>query len=231
MSIKTLLKKSCLFGSLPEKDLDQIKKIAHCKEYLKSDNIFEEGGKARGFYIVISGKVKVYKLSADGREQILHFISEGDSFGDAVVFHGKTYPAYAQALSDTKLVFIEKKGFVNLIREHPDISLKIMASLSAMLRDFSRLVEDLSLKEVSSRLAGYLVEQAEKRGKETLEGKRLMLDLNKTQLAFRLGTIPETLSRSFGKFKEQGIIRMDRNHIVILNEQALARIARGIKKD
>ena len=230
MSIKNLLKKSCLFGSLPEKDLDQIEKIAYRKKYLKNDSIFKEGEEARGFYIVISGRVKVYKISADGREQVLHFISEGESFGDAAVFHGKTYPAYAQALSHAELIFIEKNGFINLIRKHPDISLKIMASLSAMLRDFSRLVEDLSLKEVSSRLAGYLVEQSEKKGKETLEGKRLMLDLNKAELASRLGTIPETLSRSFGKLKEQGIIKMDRNHIVIVDEQTLARIAKGVKK-
>ncbi|HUU50427.1 MAG TPA: Crp/Fnr family transcriptional regulator [Nitrospinota bacterium] len=231
MNLDSILKKCSIFSFLPERDLDKVKKIVHEKVYKKNEHIFHEGEKARGFYILKSGKVKVYKTSMDGKEQILHIISEGESFGDAAVFHGETYPANAQAMTDSHLIFIEKMDFIRLIKEFPDISLKIMASLSAMLRDFTRLVEDLSLKEVSSRIAKYFLEQSKNHGKKTLEGPRFTLDLSKTQLASRLGTIPETLSRSLSKLKERDIIRVDKNDIVVLEEDALQKIAEGLKKD
>ena len=224
------LKKSYLFSFLPENDLERIRKIVYQKEFRKGQDIFCDGEKARGFYIVASGRVKVFKTSPEGKEQILHVISEGGSFGDAAVFDGETYPANAQAIKDSRLLFIEKADFIGLIRECPDISLKIMASLSAMLRDFTRLVEDLSLKEVSSRLARYFLEQSKKKGKETLEGKRFTLELSRMQLASRLGTIPETLSRSLGKLKDKKLVKADKENIVVLNEKALKEVAEGLKK-
>lgn len=231
MSVDSILKKCSIFSFLKGRDLDRVKKIVHIKAYKRNEHIFHEGEKARGFYILESGRVKVYKTSMDGKEQILHIITEGESFGDAAVFHGETYPANAQAITDSHLIFLEKMDFIRLIKEFPDISLKIMASLSAMLRDFTRLVEDLSLKEVSSRLAKYFLEQSKNHGKKTLEGFRFTLDLSKTQLASRLGTVPETLSRSLSKLKERDIIRMDKNDIAILDDDALQKIAEGLKKD
>lgn len=228
--MSTDLLKSCpLFAGLNEEDLKKIRAVALLKRVRKKEVIFSEGEEARGFYVTLSGKVKIYKVSPDGKEQILHVISAPDSFAEASLFLEGIYPAFAEALSDSQLLFIPKKDFIHLIEENPKLSLNMIASLSHFLRRFASLIEELSLKEVSSRMAKYLIDLSMKAAREGGSSDEFDLDLSKTQLASKLGTISETLSRTFAKMKAQKIIDVKKNRILILNRNALEELASGFK--
>jgi CRP/FNR family transcriptional regulator len=225
-----LLKRCPLFAGLNERDLKKIRSICLLKKVRKKEIIFSEGQEARGFYVTLSGKVKIYKVSPDGKEQILHVINAPDSFAEASLFLEGIYPAFAEALSDSQLLFIPKKDFIHLIEKNPRLSLNMIASLSHFLRRFASLIEELSLKEVSSRVAKYLIDLSSKSSKEEEPPKEVDLDLSKTQLASKLGTISETLSRTLAKMRSQGMIDVKRNRILILNRNALEELASGFKK-
>jgi CRP/FNR family transcriptional regulator len=225
-----LLKRCPLFAGLNEEDLKKIRSICLLKKVRKKEIIFSEGQEARGFYVTLSGKVKIYKVSPDGKEQILHVINAPDSFAEAALFLEGIYPAFAEALSDSQLLFIPKKDFIHLIEKNPRLSLNMIASLSHFLRRFASLIEELSLKEVSSRVAKYLIDLSLKSSREGESSKEVDLDLSKTQLASKLGTISETLSRTLAKMKSQRIIDVKGNRILILNRNALEELASGFKK-
>jgi CRP/FNR family transcriptional regulator len=225
-----LLKRCPLFAGLNEEDLKKIRAVALLKRVRKKEVIFSEGEEAKGFYVTLSGKVKIYKISPEGKEQILHVISAPDSFAEASLFLEGIYPAFAEALSDSQLLFIPQKDFVHLIEKNPKLSLNMIASLSHFLRRFASLIEELSLREVSSRIAKYLIDLSIKAKKEEKSFNEVELDLSKTQLASKLGTISETLSRTFAKMRAQRIIDVKKNRILILDRNALEELASGFKK-
>ncbi|MFQ5843274.1 MAG: Crp/Fnr family transcriptional regulator, partial [Thermodesulfobacteriota bacterium] len=156
MDIEPVLKRCPLFSGLDEGEMKELQAISMSKRYPKGDLMFSEDEEAKGFYVVISGKVKVYKLSPEGKEQILHIISPGQTFAEAALFAGSTYPAFAESLAETRVLYFSKETFHNLIQKNPQISLNMIASLSDWLRKFVSLVEELSLKDVSARLSKYL---------------------------------------------------------------------------
>ena len=224
-----LLKKCPLFAGLNEEDLKKIRSIALLKKVRRKEVIFYEGEEAKGFYVTLSGKVKIYRVSPDGKEQILHVIDAPDSFAEAALFLEGIFPAFAEALSDSQLLFIPKKDFVHLIEKNPKGSLNMIASLSHFLRRFASLIEDLSFKEVSSRIAKYLIDLSLKLSREGKNSGEVELDLSKTQLASKLGTISETFSRTLAKMKAKGIIDVKKNRILILNREALEELSSGLK--
>ncbi len=231
MDLSQALKSCFLFSGLTEAELSQIQAIAGAKQYAKGQLIFAEGKEATGFYIVASGQVKLYKISPEGKEQILHIVNPTETFAEAVMFSGGRYPAFAETTSLTRLIYLPKEDFLCLIKQNPQLSLNMLATLSKLLRKFNRLVEELSLKDVSSRLARYLIEQSQQTGQPTEQGIELQLDASKTQLASRLGTISETLSRTFRKLKQAGIIQVKGNIIIILELDMLNEMASGAKYD
>ena len=223
------LRKCPLFAELGEDDFRKIRTIASPRRVGKNGILFAEGEEAKGFYVLLSGKVKLYKVSPEGKEQILHVVFPPDAFAEAALFLEGTYPAFAQTLSDSQLLFFPKKDFVHLIEKNPQLSINMIVSLSQYLRKFASLIEELSLKEVSSRIAKYLLDlslRSTKQGKVTGE---VELDLSKSQLASKLGTISETLSRTLTKMKAKGIIDVKKNRILILNQEALRESASGLK--
>src|SRR4030065_604931 len=152
------LKQCPLFAGLREEDLKRIRGIALLKQVGKKKVLFSDGEEAKGFYVVLSGKVKLYKISPEGKEQILHVVSSPDAFAEAALFLEGTYPAFAEALSDSQLLFFEKRNFIQLIKKNPQLSINMIVSLSEYLKRFASLIEELSLKEVSSRIAKYLID-------------------------------------------------------------------------
>ncbi len=228
MSIE-LLKRCPLFAGLKEEDLKRIRAVASLKQIGKREVLFGEGEEARGFYVILSGKVKLYKISPDGKEQILHIVSAPDAFAEAALFLEGSYPAFAEGLADSQLLFFPKRDFIQLVERNPQLSINMIVSLSHFLRRFASLIEELSLKEVSSRVAKYLIDLSLKSAKEGKNPKEVDLDLSKNQLASKLGTISETLSRTLTKMKAKGIIDVKRNKILILNQQALRESASGLK--
>ena len=226
MKIKQHLSQADLFKGLTVEQLEAIARIVSDKEYKKGQLIFSEGDEGVGFYLVISGRVKIYKLSPEGKEQIMHIFGPGQPFAEVPVFEDSHYPANAEAMERCKLFFFPKKGFISLIQENPSLAMNMLASLSQRLKQFSNLIESLSLKEVPGRLASYLLYLSDRNGSID----EFKLDIAKSQLASLLGTIPETLSRIFAKMGSKELVEISGPRITILNRTGLEDLAEGETK-
>lgn len=221
IEIESHLKKNVLFSCLNSFQLSRLTQITVIKKYPKDALIFSEGDGALGFYIVVEGKVKIYKLSAQGKEYIMHIADRpGDTIAEVTVFSGEDYPAFAQAVTNCALLFIPKSGFLAILKEYPEIGMRMLGALAARQRKFADIIEDLSLRDVLSRLGRYILNLSEKKQSNTFE-----LDMRKSELALKLATIPETLSRNLRKLKTKKIIALKENKITILNKEALQKLA------
>ena len=225
MRVAERIARIALFEGLPQEQLDELSRIVVEQGFKKGQSLFADGMKAAGMYGIISGKVKIYKMSLEGKEQILHIFGEGEFFGEVPVFAGGNYPAHAEALEDSRFLFFPRAELVRLIQREPSLAMNMLAILSLRLRRFTHLIEDLSLKEVPGRLAAYLLYMSDRDGGSS----RLELDITKGQLASVLGTIPETLSRILGRMSQQELIRVEGRKIEILDREALEGLAAGEK--
>jgi CRP/FNR family transcriptional regulator len=210
-----------LFSGLTDNHLDAVMQIAVNKFFDKGWLVFSEGDDADGFYIVISGRVKVFKVSPEGKEQIFHIYGPGNPFGEVPVFSGGKFPASAQTLVKSHLLYLPRPSFVGLISDNPSLSLNMLAVLSMRLRQFTVQIENLSLKEVPGRLATYLIILSEERKSYD----RVTLSISKGQLASLLGTIPETLSRIFAKMMDQRLIKVSGREIMFVDREGLEELA------
>jgi len=211
-----------LFNGLPADQVEALTMITVENSYLKGENIFSEDEQAKGFYVVLSGRVKVFKLSSEGREQILHIFGPGE----VPVFAGKKFPASADVMEASRILFFPRDSLLRLIEKNPAIALNMLAVLSKRLRSFTSMIDDLSLREVPGRLAKHLLYLSEqKQNSHDLE-----LNITKGQLASLLGTIPETLSRILTKMAEQGIIESDGRKIRILERDSVEELAEGVRR-
>ncbi len=224
MDVETLLHGSYLCHDLDVDELEAVASIAVLRTLSKGEMLFMQGDTATGFYILLNGRIRLYKSSLDGKEYTLHQIKPGQMFAEVAIFRGKRYPANCIAQENTTVAFFPKDGFLRLLKKSPELALKIIASLSSFLRDFNRQLEELSLKEVPGRIASFILNESEQTGKDTV-----ILDTSKTELATRLGTISETLSRNLRKLQDNNIISVDRDKITIRNKNRLASIADGEK--
>ena len=212
-----ILASAPLFRGLPADQLEDLSAIAKDKIVERRHVIFMEGDEGEGFYLVISGRVKIFKVSPDGKEQILHIFGPGEPFGEVPVFTGTRFPANAEAMEQSRLYFFPREAFVDLVTRNPSLALNMLALLSKRLRRFTHLIDDLSLKEVPGRLAAYLLYLNEREA----GSEELKLTITKGQLAALLGTIPETLSRILGKMTSRGLIAIDGPCIKILDGKGL----------
>lgn len=226
MNIADFLTSVPLFKGLARPQCDELAMIATDQEYARGATIFAEGDPGEGFFLVVSGLVKIYKLSLDGKEQILHIFGPGEPFAEAAVFIGSPYPAHALALEKSRVLFIPRRAFIELIHRHPELALNMLAALSLRLKKFAQLIEELSLKEVPGRLAAHLLFLSDQQ-QGTAE---IQLPVSKSQLAGLLGTIPETLSRILGKLNKGGLIASDGPRITILDRPGLEELAAGETK-
>ena len=212
-----ILRKTPLFATLPDDDLRRVGDLAVSRRFAKKEAVFREGDRADGFFIVASGKVKVFKLSGEGKEQILHVLEAGHTFAEAVIFEGGGYPAHAEALTEAELFFLPKRPFVDLLERHPKVAIRMLASLSRWLKRMTDLVESLSLKDVETRLVFYLSDELKARGIPPKDGAELELAIGKNVLASRLGTVPETFSRALKKLQDDGLIDVRGKRIRIVS--------------
>jgi CRP-like cAMP-binding protein len=215
-----------LFEGLSYNQYQKLAHIAVDHSYQRGEAIFSEEDEGTGFYVLITGKVKIFKLSSEGKEQILHLLGPGEPFGEVSVFAGQQFPANAETLEESRIFFFPRATFLDLIKEDPSLALNMLAILSRRLRKFTVLVEDLSLKEVPGRLAAYLLYVSEQRdGTDDLT-----LDIAKGQLASLLGTIPETLSRILTKMVRDGLIQSDGPRIRILDRRGIEELAQAERR-
>lgn len=221
MQTKAVIENMDLFKGLSEDGVDKLDRVAVPMKVGKGQAIFEEGQPAKGFYAIGSGRVKIYKSSPAGREQILHLMGAGEVFAEVALFAGREYPASAMAMEDSELLFFPKDAFSAMLAGDPELAVNMLALLSLRLRAFTVQVENLSLREVPGRLSAHLLLLAG----ETKDEVRL--DLPKGQLAALLGTIPETLSRVLRKMDEEELIQADGPAIRLLDKESLRQLASG----
>ena len=215
--MRKFLSNTFLFTSFTEKEIDLLLASTSLKKVGRGEQIFSEGIDATAFFIVVSGKVKIYKLSPDGKEYTLHIHGPGDLVAEAAIFDSMVYPASCLALEDTTLMRVSREGFLNLIRAHPELSLKMMSGYSKRLRQFVAKIEELSLKDIKSRLAGYLIENSSVENGVAV----CHLSYSKKELSSLLGTIPETLSRALAFLKQKKLIIEKDNTIIIPDPEKL----------
>jgi CRP/FNR family transcriptional regulator len=216
MAVKTIT----FFEGLPEEQYAKLADIAVEKKYGKGETLFPADVVADGFYSTILGRVKVFRTSPAGKEQILHVFGPGEAVGEVPVFQGSTFPAQCEAIEPCEALFFPRDRFKEVLSEDPDMAMKMMAMLSQRLRILVNKIDDLSLKETPARVAAYLLLLRSSQDSETFR-----LDLPKGQIALYLGTIQETLSRIFKRFTEDGIIRINGKEITILDQDGLQDIA------
>ena len=224
-----MLKRARIFAGLSDEDRAVLAAVAVRRRYRPGESIFAEGDPAAGFYVVAKGQVKVFKLAPDGKEQIIRIVSPGEQFAEAAALSGGAYPAYAEARRDSELVFFDAERFRKLIAANPQLALNMIGALCGLLRGLVDMVEELALKDVSARLAKYLLDLSLRARKEGGTGDTVELPIKKTELAARLGTVGETLSRTLAKLARAGAISVRGSTIRLLDREALVETAAGLR--
>lgn len=217
--------RSCqLFTGLPQPDLEAIAEVAVLKTLGKGDYLFHEGDPAHGFYVVQRGAVNVHRVSATGKEQVIHVFRTGDSFAEVALASERGYPADAKALEPTQVLLVQKDGILALLKRRPELALRMLGSMSSHLRVLVGQLEDLTLKDVETRLANWLMKRCPNPQSEA--PVRIELKMTKRVLAAELGTISETFSRTLAKFREQTLVAVKGKFLTVLSPAKLNALLR-----
>lgn len=208
-----------MFDGLLQSDLNSIAKITLIKRLEKGEYLFRQGQKSLGFYIVRRGTINVHRVTASGKERVIQIFRSGESFAEGAMATNTGYPAEARAEEQSEFLLVQKAGFLALMGSQPELAMRIIGSMSKHLQDLVGQIEDLTLRDVETRLANWLVKQCPKPlGNQVVE---IELTMTKRVIAEELGTVPETLSRTFAKFRKKGLILMRPNTINILSPEKL----------
>jgi CRP/FNR family transcriptional regulator len=222
-STETILRKTPLFASLTDGEMQALAARATRKRFQKDEELFAEGDPCSGLYLVAVGKVRIFKLSPSGREQILAVEGPGSSFAELPVFDGGNYPAAASALEDTEVLFISRKDFQNFCREHPDVGLKVIAVVGSRLRRLVGIIEELSFTTVRQRLIALILRLAQASSTRSKEGVHVELTKSHQDLAAELGTVRELVSRNLGRLQAEGFLDVEGRKIVVKDLAGLKR--------
>ncbi len=214
-----------IFSTLGEDDANELKGYFSVEEFGKKETIFSEGDPSDWLYSVLEGKVKITKLSAEGKEIILEVIQPGDVFGAIAVMRGFPYPANAVAMEDTKLLKVSRNNFLKILDGYPSVMYCMMQNLGDRIKGSHELLKNIALEKVSSRIAALLLKLAEKSGVETAKGTVIDFKLTKQDIADMVGTTVETSIRTMSLFKKQGIVEERDGQIVITNREKLRSLA------
>jgi CRP-like cAMP-binding protein len=217
------LGRTALFSELDAEHLRALAARAVERRFRKDELLFVAGEEARGLYVVVEGAVRAFRESADGREQVIHVERAGATVAEVPVFDGGPFPSSVAAERDSALLFIDKQDVRNLCREHPQIALAALKVLAARLRRCAELVETLSLREVGQRLARLLLAEARSRGERSKEG--FSLTLTNQQIAARVGSVREVISRALARLQQDGLITLEGRRLSIPDESALSTYA------
>lgn len=217
--------RSCqLFTGLPLADLEQIAAVTVLKSLEKDEYLFHEGDPAVGFYVVQRGAVNVHRVNAAGKEQIIHVFRTGDSFAEVALASATGYPADARVLESSQVLLVQKEGILALLKRQPELALRMLGSMSSHLRVLVGQLEDLTMKDVETRLANWLMKCCP----TPVGDKPVQIELKMTKrvLAAELGTVSETFSRTLAKFREQKLIVVKGNQITVLSSARLKDLLR-----
>jgi CRP-like cAMP-binding protein len=215
------LRQTALFQDLDESILDSLARGSVEKRLARNEILFIAGETATGLYVVIEGSVRAFRTGADGREQVIHVEKAVTTIAEVPVFDNGVYPSTVAAEEESRVLFIPKEKVLATCLEHPQVALAATRLFSSRLRKCAELVESLSLREVGQRLAQFLLDQSEKNGKPTDTGVTFRQELTHNQLAARIGTVREVVSRVMFRLQEQGLIIVKDKKITIPDIEAL----------
>lgn len=210
-----ILRKTALFADLADAELDAIVARTSARHFDRGEHLFAEGDPCTGLFIVASGRIRIFKLSPAGREQTLAVEGPGSSFAELPLFDGGTYPAAAVAVDDSEVLFISRKDFQNVCREHADVTLKVLAVVGARLRRLVGIIEELSFTTVRQRLIALLLRIAESDGQSSKQGLCFELKMSHQDLAAELGTVRELVSRNLSRLQAEGLLELDGRRILL----------------
>ena len=220
---ETVLRQTALFASLSEAEMQALCASVRNRHFRRGELLFDEGEQCSGLFLVASGKIRIFKLSPSGREQVLAVEGPGSSFAELPVFDGGKYPASASALEGAEVLFISRKDLQNFCREHPEVALKVLAVVGSRLRRLVGIIEDLSFTTVRQRLISLLLRLIQEGGSATKQGIRVELTKSHQDLAAELGTVRELVSRNLSRLQAEGFLELDGRTIIVKDLPGLQR--------
>ncbi len=223
VALHNTLRRCDLFAGLSSEDLNQIAQLTVLRSIERGEYLFHEGEPSRGFYIVQTGSICVHRVNAAGKEQVIYVFRSGQSFAEAALATEGGYPADARATEPSTVLLVQKAGFVELLKQRPELALRMLASMAIHLRTLIGQLEDLTMKDVETRLANWLLKQLPAGAAPPTPTQPHLITLSGTKraLAAELGTVSETFSRTLAKLRELGLIEVDGPRISLLNPAGL----------
>lgn len=218
----SVLANTPLLSGLTQEELRTLAARTVRKLYSAGELLFSEGEPCSGLQIIARGKVRIFKTSINGREQVLAVNVPGESIAELPVFDGGAYPASAIAIEDTEIAFISRRDFHLFCIEHPEVPLKVLSVVGGRLRRLVGIIEELSFTTVRQRLIAVLVKLAQTEGKTTPRGTEFLLPGSHQELANQLGTVREIISRNLMRLQAEGLLDVDARQIVVKDLKGLS---------
>ena len=220
-----LLRRVSYFATLPDGLLSELAAASVERRYGRGQMIFLEGEPCAGLHIVAEGRVRIYKMSPQGREQVLEQLEAGGTFNDVAVLDGGPNPASAMAGTDVRLWIVSRADIRRLAHAHPELAWALIESVAQRARRLVDMVEDLALRSVKARLAKLLLAEAERTAGQAQIRRDQMV--TQAEMAARLGTVREMIGRALRELADEELIAFDRHRIMILDRARLADVAEG----
>lgn len=222
IDLAAVLEKTALLSSLSQPELQMLAARTVRKLFSAGELLFSEGEPCGGLHIIARGKVRIFKTSIGGREQVLALNSPGETVAEVPVFDGGPYPASAMAIEDTELAFISRRDFNAYCLEHPEVALKVLVVVGARLRRLVSIIEELSFTTIRQRLIAALLKLAQSEGKKTARGIEFQLPASHQELANQMGTVRELISRNLMRLQAEGMLDVDARQIVVKDMKGLS---------
>ncbi|HEY5213343.1 MAG TPA: Crp/Fnr family transcriptional regulator [Acidobacteriaceae bacterium] len=213
--LAAVLEKTALLSTLTPAEIQLLAARTVRKRFASGELLFSEGEPCHGLHIIARGRVRIFKTSMGGREQVLAMNEPGESVAELPVFDGGAYPASAVAVEEAEVAFISRKDFQGFCMEHPEVALKVLAVVGERLRRLVGIIEELSFTTIRQRLITVLLRLAESEGVETERGVGFVLPASHQELASQLGTVRELISRNLMRLQAEGMLEVDARQIVV----------------
>ena len=217
-----VLERTALLSSLSQQELQLLAARTVRKHLSEGELLFSEGEPCTGLHIIAQGKVRIFKTSIGGREQVLALNGPGESVAELPVFDGGPYPASAIAVEDSEVAFISRRDFHAYCLEHPEVALKVLSVVGGRLRRLVGIIEELSFTTIRQRLISALLKLAQTEGKKTERGIEFQLPATHQELASQLGTVRELISRNLMRLQAEGLLEVDARQIVVKDMKGLS---------
>jgi CRP/FNR family transcriptional regulator, cyclic AMP receptor protein len=222
IDLAAVLERTELLKSLSQPELETLAGRTVRKLFAAGELLFSEGEPCNGLHIIARGKVRIFKTSINGREQVLAVNGPGETVAELPVFDGGPYPASASAVQEAEIAFISRRDFHAYCMEHPEVALKVLSVVGARLRRLVGIIEELSFTTIRQRLISALVKLAQTSGRKTARGVEFQLPATHQEIAHQLGTVRELVSRNLMRLQAEGLLEVDARQIVVKDMKALS---------